>query len=478
MSGDVIGVSDVREYVRYLGFHPGDRDCKSAGSRGYLIPCPFHNDTNPSMAVYEDGAWCFSGCGGKYYNLAYLASEIKGISYCQALKDLGAERLEASEKMVDYRPTEILHFCEPNPDKYVKAFQNAHAKCSTEYPPEMVEWLERKKLTEVAKKLDWRWHDGTVYKQWGKGIVIPYQDPSHGGAIVYERFRAWNEKEHKFEKVISPVGTNSVPYLATFRSNKRQWICEGESDCCSLFALGESALGVPGSTAKKVVNTIIAMLNDIDIVEEVIVCGDEDAAGQGMNMYVEEAVRKIAPRLRVSRYEHVLHENKADMSDEYVKGVLRLPNALIERLQGSTAPNSQEVKDTFDFSKYVDGLDSYLKRCEAYGVDPWVKNKNGLEVLNETAISDSLVAVVEEHYVAIKEARGSDVLIPKLAVSGVEHFILQVDNGEHAGIYDVLPGAIACGWTEEQKDESGAIKMMLGIQCKDLVNIEDLDFKE
>jgi len=788
VGGDVIGVSDVREYVRYLGFHPGDRDCKSAGSRGYLIPCPFHNDTNPSMAVYEDGAWCFSGCGGKYYNLAYLASEIKGISYCQALKDLGAERLEASEKMVDYRPTEILHFCEPNPDKYVKAFQNAHAKCSTEYPPEMVEWLERKKLTEVAKKLDWRWHDGTVYKQWGKGIVIPYQDPSHGGAIVYERFRAWNEKEHKFEKVISPVGTNSVPYLATFRSNKRQWICEGEcltpdtevltekgwvrfdeydgesrvaqwddgkidfvkpsafviknhidgrifnfeskgvsfattpkhrivgmtqkahtpvvmraedlyvngkkwllprcgeqsgtglsltdaqirlavavsadfserkyswyctlkkgrkierllnllesagvkyvqyeedkygrvgfqiwekprylskvfdfswlskmtvhqklvmlkelqywdgnlirgreysayntvleanavfvqtlahlsgvcatiikrerdipykknaewfvvdilwgkqwsslqkyrehttityytgrvycvsvpstfflirhnghivvtgnTDTASLFALGESALGVPGSTAKKVVNTIIAMLNDIDIVEEVIVCGDEDAAGQGMNMYVEEAVRKIAPRLRVSRYEHVLHENKADMSDEYVKGVLRLPNALIERLQGSTAPNSQRVKDTFDFSKYVDGLDSYLKRCEAYGVDPWVKNKNGLEVLNETAISDSLVAVVEEHYVVIKEARGSDVLIPKLAVSGVEHFILQVDNGEHAGIYDVLPGAIACGWTEEQKDESGAIKMMLGIQCKDLVNIEDLDFKE
>lgn len=475
MSGDVIEVPDVREYVRYLGFNPGDRDCKSAGGDAYLIPCPFHNDTNPSMGVYHDGAWCYSGCGGKYYNLAYLASEIKGISYGQALKDLGAERLEASEKMVDYRPTEILHFCEPNPDKYVEAFQTAHAKCSTDYPPEMVEWLEKKKLTEVAKKLDWRWHDGTVYKNWGKGIVIPYQDPSRGGEIVYERFRAWNEEEHKFEKVISPKGTNSVPYLATFRGNKRQWICEGESDCCSLFALGESALGIPGSTAKKVVNTIIAMLNDIDVVEEVIVCGDEDAAGQGMNMYVEEAVRKIAPRLRVSRYEHVLHDEKADMSDEYVKGVLRLPNALKTQEQGS--PKASEVKDTFDFGKYVDDLSAYLDRCELYGVDPWVKNDKGIGVLNENAITDSLVPVIEEHYVIIKEARGSDVLIPKLAVSGVEHFVLQVDNGEHAGIYDVLPDAIACGWTEELKDESGAVKMMLGIQCKDLVNIEDLDFK-
>ena len=242
-----------------------------------------------------------------------------------------------------------------------------------------------------------------------------------------------------------------------------------------MFALGESALGIPGSTAKKVVNTIIAMLNDIDVVEEVIVCGDEDAAGQGMNMYVEEAVRKIAPRLRVSRYEHVLHDEKADMSDEYVKGVLRLPNALKTQEQGS--PKASEVKDTFDFGKYVDDLSAYLDRCELYGVDPWVKNDKGIGVLNENAITDSLVPVIEEHYVIIKEARGSDVLIPKLAVSGVEHFVLQVDNGEHAGIYDVLPDAIACGWTEELKDESGAVKMMLGIQCKDLVNIEDLDFK-
>lgn len=479
MSGDRIEVPDVREYVRYLGFNPGDRDCKPAGGDAYLIPCPFHNDTNPSMGVYHDGAWCYSGCGGKYYNLAYLASEVKGISYGEALKDLGAERLESSEKMVDYRPTEILHFCEPNPDSYIKAFQTAHAKCSTEYPPEMVAWLERKKLTEVAKKLDWRWHDGTVYKNWGKGIVIPYNDPMppHNGAIVYERFRAWNEEEQKFSKVISPKGTKSCPYWSTFRANKRQWICEGESDCCSLFALGESAIGIPGSASKSVVNTILATLNDIDIVEEVIVCGDEDAAGQGMDLYVEEAVRKIAPRLRVRRYEHVLHDEKADMSDEYVKGVLRLPKAVSEQKQ-SAVPEAKEVQDTFDFGKYVDKLDAYLKRCEMYGVDPWIKDDKGIGTLNETAITDALCSVIEEHYVIVSDTRGEDVLIPKLQVSGVEHFVLQIDNGEHCGIYDVLPDAIACGWTEEQKDESGAVKMMLGIQCKDLVNIEDLDFHE
>lgn len=480
MSGNVeIPSQDVRQYLQYLGFHPGDRDCKPAGSGAYLIPCPFHNDTNPSMAVYHDGAWCFSGCGGKYYNLAYLASEVKHISYGEALKDLGAETLSASaEKVVDYRPTEIMHFCEPNPDNYIKAFQTAHAKCSTDYPKEMLEWLGRKKLLEQARELDWRWHDGTVYKRWGKGVVIPYKDPAQGGKIVYERFRAWNEEEKKFEKVISPVGTHSVPYLSTFRANKRQWLCEGESDCASLFALGESAIGFPGSTAKKVINTVLAMLNDIDLVEEIILCGDEDAAGQGMNLYIEEAARKIAPRLHIKRYEHVLHDEKADMSDEYVKGVLRLPSDLVERLQGSTAPNSQEVKDTFDFSKYVDKLDAYLNRCDLYGVDPWVRNERGIGTLDDTAITKSLQPLIDEHMVTVDNTRGDDVLIPKLHTSGVNHFILQINNGDHAGWYEVTPDSVALGWQEEEKTPSGAVRMMLVMRVKNLINFEDLDFDE
>ena len=473
MSGDKIIVPDVREYVRYLGFRPGDRDCKSAGSKGFLIPCPFHNDTNPSMAVYDDGAWCFSGCGGKYYNLAYLASEIKHISYGEALKDLGAERLVSSEKMVDYRPPEVLHFCEENPPHYVEAFQTAHAKCSTDYPPEMVAWLQKKKLYDIAKELDWRWHDGTVYKNWGKGIVIPYQDPAKGRKIVYERFRAWNGE--KFEKVISPIGTHGQPYLATFRANKRQWLCEGESDCCSLFALGESAIGIPGSTAKKVINTILAMLNDISLVEEVIVCGDEDAAGQGMNMYVKEAAQKIAPGLKISVYEHVLTDKKADMSDEYVEGVLRLPNAL--KTQEQSAPELKSVKDTFDFGKYVDKLSAFLDRCELYGVDPWEYDKNKLGVLKECAIVESLEPLINEHYLTVQNTRGGEVLVPKLHTSGINHFILEISEGEHQGVYEVTPDAIALGWVEEQKTPSGAIQMMLAMNHKDLIDLEDLIFK-
>ena len=36
VSGDKIVVPDVREYMQYLGFRPGDKDCKSAGNRGYF----------------------------------------------------------------------------------------------------------------------------------------------------------------------------------------------------------------------------------------------------------------------------------------------------------------------------------------------------------------------------------------------------------------------------------------------------------
>lgn len=476
MSGDKVEVPDVKEFVRYLGFSPGDRDCKSAGGDGYLIPCPFHNDTNPSMGVYHDGAWCYSGCGGKYYNLAYLASEIKGISYGQALKDLGAERLTQAEKMVDYRPPEILHYCEPNPDNFIKAFQQNHERCSKDYPPEMVAWLERKKLLEQAKKLDWRWHDGSVYKHWGKGVVIPYCNPKTG-EIEYERFRAWNEKEQKFDKVISPNGTTGQPYWNTFRALPEIHICEGESDCASVYAIGGSAVGIPGSTAKKVINTVLATLNDISLIQKVICCGDEDAAGRGMNLYIQEAAQKIAPRLQIMTYEHVLHDKKADMNDEYVKGVLRLPDALKTQKQGSEL-KVEEVKDSFDFDKYVDKLSAYLYRCELYGVDPWKKDEKGIGVLNPHAITDSLAPLAEKSYIVVENTRGKEVLIPKFHTSGLEHFMLQINNGEHAGVYEVVLDAISMGWQEEQKTPSGAVQMMQVLRVQDLINIEDLDFEE
>lgn len=487
MNGN-IPEQDVKQYLGYIGFRPGDSDCKPAGMGAYMIPCPFHNDTNPSLAIYPNGGYCYSGCGS-YYNLAYIAHKIKNIPYHQALKDLGADTLTKAEKVVEYRVVETPRFCEPNEDAHIEAFQKRHEQCSKEYPPEMLEWLERKKLTEQARELDWRWHDGSLYKYWGKGIVIPYFDPVQKGKLVYERFRAWNEEEHKFDKVVSPCGTKSQPYLSTFRPNKRQWLCEGESDCASLYAMGESALGFPGSTAKKVINTVLALLNDISVVEEIILCGDSDDAGRGMNMYIKDAAKKIAPRLRISVFKHTLTENKADMNDEYVKGVLELPvssqdKPQVEEPEPEPKPEPVEKLDEAKveeivgtFSGYVDELDAYLRRCELYGVDPWTNNASGLGELNPSAISDSLADLP---IVDIKEPRYHDraVLIARYHISGHRHFLVEIQKGAYAGLYHCSPDCIAKGWYEEMNAKSGGKIPMLVVELRNLINLEDLDLKE
>ncbi|MDI3501696.1 MAG: hypothetical protein PWP22_1467 [Thermoanaerobacter sp.] len=42
--------------IEYYGLHPIKK------GKYYWIKCPFHNDKNPSLAIYEDSFHCF-GCG-------------------------------------------------------------------------------------------------------------------------------------------------------------------------------------------------------------------------------------------------------------------------------------------------------------------------------------------------------------------------------------------------------------------------------
>jgi DNA primase len=60
--------------IEYYGLHPIKK------GKYYWIKCPFHNDKNPSLAIYEDSFHCF-GCGAhgdvidfvaRYFNLEPL----------------------------------------------------------------------------------------------------------------------------------------------------------------------------------------------------------------------------------------------------------------------------------------------------------------------------------------------------------------------------------------------------------------------
>lgn len=446
------------EFARYLGV---DYENKYGLVK---ITCPFHNDSHPSMVIYpelERGAYCFA-CG-QGCNWAWLAHTIKGISYKQALQELGQENLAPSER----RP--VIHieqrtFCdEPNP-VYTKAYSEKHNACSTDYPKEMVDFLERKHLLETARELDWRWHDGTVFKGWRKGIVIPYKQ---GDDIVYERIREWNGEG--FDKPKGSFNVGIQPYFTTFRPNSVQYFCEGETDSASIYALGGSALATPGSVAKKAINTIVAFCADRPYIKELVLCGDNDQAGERMNMLARQAVQEIAPRLHIRTFKHTLTTNKADINDEYVKGLLRLSEAVSEQKQ------IEKTEAPDDFLDYVDSLSSYLDACEERGVDPWKNNDKGVGQLNTHAITDSLADV--PIVVAEKVAGRDDVVaVSRFKVQGAQYFVVEVDEGANAGYYEVSPYAIANGWSGEVKTNGGGILSVLVLKLEDLISTENLDF--
>lgn len=207
------------DFARYLGV---DYEKKY----GYIrVCCPEHNDRHPSLVIYpelDNGAYCFV-CG-KAYNWCWLAHLIKGIPYKQACEEIGQPLADNGGIEREFKRDEIT-FCDNREQIYIDAYNQRHTQCSTEYPQEMIDWLNKKHLFETAKKLDWRWHDGTVFKGWGKGIVIPYFKLSTKD-IDYERIREWNGKG--FDKPKGSFSMTIEPYFSTFRPNAVQFICEGE----------------------------------------------------------------------------------------------------------------------------------------------------------------------------------------------------------------------------------------------------------
>lgn len=357
-------MNSAEDFVNYLRV-----DYEKKG--GYIrICCPEHNDKHPSLLIYPEldrGGYCFV-CG-KAYNWAWLAHLIKGIPYKQACDDLGQKLEPDGGGTLRNFKTETT-FCDNRERVFIDAYNQRHSACSAEYPPEMVNWLNKKHLLETAKKLDWRWHNGRIFKGWGKGIVIPYYQIGSKD-IDYERIREWNGEG--FDKPKGSFSMTIEPYFSTFRPNSVQFIVEGESDAASLYAHGYSAIGLPGAVTKKAINTTLATLNDLPFVKSVIVCGDNDDAGSQMNKLVMEAAKTIAPRLYVKPYKHLLDEKGSDMCDEHVKGFLRLPVQFNANYGDNYCRNYPEMEW---FDKYIDELNRRNNEAKAKGETIWVKHKN------------------------------------------------------------------------------------------------------
>jgi 5S rRNA maturation endonuclease (ribonuclease M5) len=269
-------------------------------------------------------------------------------------------------------------FCDEREKFYVEAYNEKFAKCSTEYPQKMVDWLERKKLLKVARELDWRWHNGSIFKGWKEGIVIPHRKLWTGENIDYVRIREWNGEG--FDKPKGSFKMTIEPYFSTFRPNSVQFLVEGESDSASIYAHGGSAVGIPGATSKKAINTVLATFNDLPFVKSVIVCGDNDDAGEEMNKLVLEAGKKIAPRLTIRPFKHRLTEKGMDINDEHTNGLLRLPVQFTANYGGNYDRQPWADKDFVEAIEKIEKAEDDGAEWDKVGNIYILRDKDGEEV--------------------------------------------------------------------------------------------------
>lgn len=360
-------MQDNEQFAQYLGV-----DYERKGNLIY-ITCPFHADSHPSMVIYpEHDRACHCFPCGQTVSWEYLAMEIKGITYPEALRELGQETLTPAEVKAKVKVPSPMTFCEEPKPKLVEAFGERMKACTDDYPADLTDWLKKKHLLDTAKKLRWKWHKSGVFRHWTDGLVIPY---IFNGKCVYARFRAFqtdNANIGHFEKPKGPVDVGIQPYFSTFRPNDTVFIVEGESDAASVWSHGCSAIGIPGASARKAINTAVAFIADHPYINRIVSCGDNDQAGQKMNNLVRQAMAELGVRAEFVTYEVESQGDKADLNDDHVAGLFKPP---VEWTM-NYAKNYDRNFPNSDFGDFVTDFSQFLGQCEAQGVDPWEKAGN------------------------------------------------------------------------------------------------------
>lgn len=308
---------DQDQFVELLGV---DWENDSGGC--VKICCPFHDDSHPSLKIYpEVGRASHCYVCGETYSWPFLLAKVRGVSFPEACRMMQLPDGNYGDASIRGSIKINMNFCDK--PVYVEQFTEKHNKCHKDYPISVAKWLEKKGLRRVAQDLDWRWHNGDVFKKWGKGIVIPYKNKE--GEVVWERFRA-EAIEGNFEKPIGPADVGIQPYFGSYRKNDTVFLVEGESDAASIYDHHGSAIGIPGARARKAINTVACFIADQPYITRVVLCGDQDVSGKEMNRLYREALAKFVDRpLEIIEYQHQTQDKKADVNDDHARGLLKLP---------------------------------------------------------------------------------------------------------------------------------------------------------
>lgn len=225
---------NIIELVRYYGVR-----LQKSGNV-YKGLCPFHNDTEPSLIVYQNTQrWQCYGCG-KHGDCFDFVREKKGVDFPDALEIL------IKREGIDLR-------------KVKKSGGGGHLfskkTCAHLHTPSescsLKEYAEKKKLPIVFLKQIGLKDCSYLSNQ---AIRIPYLDET--GQEISVRFRTALEKTEEGDNRFKwKKGSKLYPYglwrLNDTRKKGYIILIEGESDCHTLWQSREPALGIPGASTWK-----------------------------------------------------------------------------------------------------------------------------------------------------------------------------------------------------------------------------------
>ncbi|MFO0847728.1 MAG: hypothetical protein U0871_04075 [Gemmataceae bacterium] len=122
------------------------------------------------------------------------------------------------------------------------------------------------------------------------GVIIPYFDPNKTEVARTYRTKLWGKGKFHY-----PPGTKAQVYGEWMPTAETVYVVEGESDCWTLWAMGEAARGVPGAS-----NVSVLKKQHVAGVKKLVVLQEDDAAG-------EKFVSSIADRLYALKFPGELH---------------------------------------------------------------------------------------------------------------------------------------------------------------------------
>ena len=285
---------DLREVVEYTGVKlPNWR-----GKKQILIRCPFHDDINPSLALYHDHYYCFS-CRTFGDHLTWFQKYL-GLSFNEAIKVLS--KLSGVPYSSEFESRKVSKSLDLPTIRDI--VEKAHAKLLELFEDYTLEhWFidrgfvknEEEAISFAKKYRLGVWLDRDNFPEFYGYLIIPYFNEN--GEIIWFNARNLTGVGSKYRN--AGGSTHIFNTIAKDHALEKGFllIAEGELDCISVLeSMGDSfpTVAIPGSSLSENIKKFLREIasNDIDI----LILMDPDDAGRRHAQKIKEIVREVGGR--------------------------------------------------------------------------------------------------------------------------------------------------------------------------------------